>query len=40
MLLEAGLVEKIDDGHYTISEKGRRYLTGDITTNELQIAEE
>ena len=34
-LCEAGLVEKVDDGLYEITDQGRAYLSGDIATEKL-----
>jgi len=42
MLLEAGLVEKEDEtgGRYAITDLGRRYLSGELTEEELAEVEE
>ncbi|MBO4249531.1 MarR family transcriptional regulator [Halomicrobium sp. IBSBa] len=39
-LHDAELVEKVDDGLYQITEKGRDYLTGDLQAGDLQINQE
>nr|WP_238392144.1 winged helix-turn-helix domain-containing protein [Halorussus amylolyticus] len=35
-LREAGLVERLNEGHYRITEKGREYLAGEIEADELE----
>lgn len=35
LLFAAGLVEEREDGHYALAEKGRRYLDGDLSADEL-----
>jgi len=35
-LLEAGLVEKVDDGLYQITDRGRAYLAGDLDAEDLE----
>ncbi|QSG08885.1 Transcriptional regulator, MarR family [Halapricum desulfuricans] len=35
-LVEADLVEKVDDGLYRIADKGRAYLAGDLDADELE----
>lgn len=37
VLLDGGLVEKVDDGLYQITEKGRDYLKGELEAHELRI---
>lgn len=38
-LEEANLVEKLDEGQYQISERGRAYLAGDLDASELEDTE-
>lgn len=38
-LRDAGLVEKIDEGLYQITQKGQDYLAGDIGADDIQITE-
>lgn len=35
-LVRAGLIEETNGSYYRISEKGRRYLSGDIPAEELE----
>jgi len=35
-LVEAGLVEQVDDGYYRISDRGHAYLAGDLDADELE----
>jgi len=35
-LVEAGLVEQIDDGYYKISDLGTAYLAGELDADELE----
>ena len=35
-LADAGLVEPIDSGYYQITERGRAYLAGELTTDDLE----
>lgn len=37
VLLDGGLVEKVDDGLYQITGKGRDYLVGDLESDDLQV---
>lgn len=39
-LQESGLVERIDDGLYKITEKGSDYLTGDLNADDLRFDDE
>ena len=36
VLLENGLIIKVQDGYYEITEQGRAYLTGDLNAEELE----
>nr|WP_254270691.1 winged helix-turn-helix domain-containing protein [Halorussus aquaticus] len=36
VLLENDLIERVQDGYYQISEKGRQYLAGDLNANKLE----
>ncbi|WP_146416945.1 MarR family transcriptional regulator [Haloarcula hispanica] len=40
VLLDAGLVEKADDGLYQITEKGGDYLSGDLSADDIQIEQD
>ena len=40
VLLENGLIERVQDGYYQITEKGRKYLAGDLDANDLELDEE
>lgn len=35
-LREAGLVERVDEGLYQITDRGRQYLAGEISADELE----
>ena len=35
-LADAGLVEPIDSGYYRITERGRAYLAGELTADDLE----
>jgi len=35
-LVEARLVEQVDDGYYRISDRGRAYLAGELDAEELE----
>ncbi len=35
-LLEAGLVDQVDDGYYRLSDRGRAYLAGELDADELE----
>lgn len=37
-LRTAGLVERVDDGYYQITAKGRDYISGNIDAEELETA--
>ncbi|SEV84807.1 IclR helix-turn-helix domain-containing protein [Natrinema salifodinae] len=36
VLIEYGLVEKVDDGYYTITDDGHAYLEGDLDAKDLE----
>lgn len=36
-LVEAGLVEKVDDGYYAITTAGEQYLSGDLDASTIEI---
>ena len=40
VLLDGELVEKVNEGHYRITEKGRAYLNGSLDSDDLQLTEE
>lgn len=40
LLFAAGLVEETEAGHYALAEKGRRYLSGDLSAEELDTPDE
>jgi len=35
-LVDAGLVEQVDDGYYRISDLGRSYLAGELEADQLE----
>jgi len=35
-LVQAGLVEQVDDGYYRVSDRGRAYLAGELDAEELE----
>lgn len=35
-LREAGLIERVDEGHYRITKKGREYLAGELNADDLE----
>lgn len=39
-LYEAELVEKVDNGLYQITQKGRDFLKGDVDADDLQLGDE
>jgi predicted transcriptional regulator len=39
VLLENGLVDRVKDGYYEITEKGRKYLAGDLDARDLEQGE-
>lgn len=39
-LIEYGLVEKVDDGYYTITDEGHAYLEGKLDASKLDPAED
>lgn len=40
ILLENGLIERVQNGYYQITEKGRAYLAGDLDASDLEDDEE
>lgn len=36
ILLENGLVNRVNEGYYVITEKGRQYLAGELDAHELE----
>ena len=40
VLLENGLIERVQDGYYRITEKGQKYLAGELDADDLEDDEE
>nr|WP_311170636.1 winged helix-turn-helix domain-containing protein [Halobellus sp. ZY16] len=39
-IVDADLVEQIDDGYYRITDRGRAYLAGELDADDLEIVDE